>query len=106
MAKQPVYSFVEKKHSRNGIIAASLGGGSLATLLALVLLAFLMKGGAPYWSGAVGFTGIAMAVCGLSYGFASFQDECKYGFFCRFGTLLSTAAITVWFFVVCLGLAS
>ena len=105
MAKQPVYSFTEKKHSRNGIIAASLGGGSLVTLLVLLMLSVLMKGNAPYWSGAFGFMRIAMAVCGLSYGFTSFHDECKYGFFCKFGTLLSAAAVAVWFFVVCIGLA-
>ena len=106
MAKKPVYSFVEKKHSENGIISTLLGAGSLITLVVLLLLAFFMKGTAPYWIGAIGFTGIAMALCGLSYGFASFRDECKYGFFCKFGTIVSAAAIALWFFVVCLGIAN
>lgn len=104
MAKRASYSFVEKKHSSNGIIATVLGGGSVIVLLVLLVIAFVMKGTAADWIGAFGFTGIAMAVCGLAYGFGSFRDECKYTFFSKFGTILSTAAVVAWFFIVCIGL--
>lgn len=106
MAKKQSYSFEEKKHSGNGIVATGLGAGSILMLLVLLLISFLMKGTADSWIGAFGFTGIAMACCGLSYGFSSFRDECKYGFFCKFGTIMSTAAVTAWFFIVCIGLAN
>jgi hypothetical protein len=106
MAKQTGYSFTEKKHSGNGIVSSVLGGGSLVVLILLLLIAFWMRGMAAGWIGAVGFTGIAMAVCGLAYGFASFRDDCKYAFFCKFGTILSTVAIVAWFFIVCVGLAN
>lgn len=105
MAKQKRYSFLEKKHSGNGITAAVLGAGSLAVLLVLLVIAFFLKGNAASWIGAFGFTGIAMAVCGLVYGFSSFYDDCKYTFFSKFGTIISTAAVVGWFFIVCIGLA-
>lgn len=104
MAKQAGYSFVEKKHSGNGIAATALGTGSLAVLLVLLLIAFFMKGTAASWIGAFGFLGIAMAVCGLVYGFSSFHDDCKYTFFSKFGTIISTVSIVAWFFIVCIGL--
>lgn len=106
MAKQTGYSFAEKKHSGNGIVSTVLGAGSLAVLVVLLLIAFFMKGTAAGWIGAFGFTGIAMAVCGLFYGFTSFHDDCKYTFFCKFGTILSTVAVVAWFFIVCIGLAN
>ena len=104
MAKQTGYSFVEKKHSGNGITATVLGGISLVILLVLLLTACVMTGTAAGWIGAFGFTGIAMAVCGLVYGFTSFHDDCKYTFFSKFGTIISTAAVVAWFFIVCIGL--
>lgn len=105
MAKKQSYSFEEKKHSGNGIAATVLGVGSLLMLLVLLMISFLLKGTAAAWIGAFGFTGIAMACCGLSYGFSSFRDECKYSFFCKFGTIMSAVSITAWFFIVCIGLA-
>lgn len=105
MAKQRGYSFVEKKHSSNGMTATVLGAGSLMVLIVLLLIAFFLKGTAAGWIGAFGFTGIAMAVCGLVYGFSSFHDDCKYTFFSKFGTIISAAAVVAWFFIVCMGLA-
>ena len=78
---------------------------SLIVLAGLLGISFLMKGMANTWIGAVGFTGIVMAVCGLWYGFAGFKDDSKSYFCSKCGTILSTVAIAGWFFIVCLGLA-
>ena len=107
MAKRQrqVYSFAEKKYSANGIASAVLGIVSAALLIALLLIAYLLKGRANSWIGALGFTGIVMACCGLRYGFAGFKDDCRSYFCSRFGTVVSLLAIVGWFFIVCLGLA-
>ena len=81
MAKRQVYSFEEKKYSANQIASAVLGVLSVIVLAGLLGISFLMKGMANTWIGAVGFTGIVMAVCGLWYGFAGFKDDSK-SYFC------------------------
>ena len=106
MAKRQVYSFEEKKYSGNSKMAMGLSLCSLLVLLLVLLVSFLLKGRAGAWIGAVGFLGIAAAVCGLAYGFASFKDECKSYFLAMFGTILSAVTIAAWFFIVCIGLAS
>ena len=104
MAKRQVYSFEEKKYSANSIASAILSLLSVLILAGVLLVSFLMKGMANTWIGAVGFTGIVMAFCGLWYGFAGFHDECRAYFCSKFGTIMGTAAIAGWFFIVCLGL--
>lgn len=106
MAKRQSYSFEERKYSANGVASAVLSVLSLLVMAVLLFLSFLMKGMANTWIGAVGFTGIVMACCGLAYGFTSFKDECKSYFCSKFGTIMSTVAISGWFFIVCLGFAS
>ena len=105
MAKRQVYSFEEKKYSANSIASAILSLLSVLILAGVLLVSFLMKGMANTWIGAVGFTGIVMAFCGLWYGFAGFHDECRSYFCSKFGTIMGTAAIAGWFFIVCLELA-
>ena len=95
----------EKKYSANQIASAVLGVLSVIVLAGLLGISFLKKGMANTWIGAVGFTGIVMAVCGLWYGFAGFKDDSKSYFCSKCGTILSTVAIAGWFFIVCLGLA-
>lgn len=104
MAKRQVYSFVEKKHSANGVVSAVLSVLSVLMLAGLLAAAFLLKGQAAEWIGAMGLTGIVMAVCGLRYGFAGFKDECKTYICSKIGTILSTVSIAAWFFIVCIGL--
>ena len=82
MAKRQVYSFEEKKYSANSIASAILSLLSVLILAGVLLVAF----------------------CGLWYGFAGFHDECRSYFCSKFGTIMGTAAIAGWFFIVCLGL--
>lgn len=103
--KQQVYSFTERKYSANGIASAVLSLISLILLIGLLLVSFLLKGKANAWIGALGFTGIVMACCGLRYGIAGFQDDCRSYACSRFGTIAGMASIVGWFFIVCLGLA-
>ena len=77
---------------------------AVGLLVALLILSFLLKGRANSWIGALGFTGIVMACCGLRYGYAGFKDECRSYFCSRFGTIISMLSIVGWFFVVCVGL--
>ncbi len=106
MAKRQVYSFVERKHSANGIASAVLSILSLLVLAALLAVSFLMRGMANTWIGAAGFTGILMAVGGILYGFAGFRDDCKTYICCKIGTILGTLVIAVWFFIVCIGIVN
>lgn len=105
MAKKQVYSFVEKKYSANSIASAVLSIGSVLVLLVVLGASYLMKGRANTWIGAVGFTGIVMAGCGLRYGFIGFRDECKSYFCSKLGTIIGTVAVVAWFFIVCIGIA-
>lgn len=104
MAKRQVYSFVERKHSANGIASACMSVGSILVLLLLLAISFLMKGMAAEWIGAVGIAGILMAFLGLRYGFAGFKDESKTYICCKLGTIVGTMAIAAWFFIVCIGI--
>lgn len=106
MAKKQrqAYSFAEKKYSANGIASAVLSFVSVMMLVGLLLVAFLLKGKANTWIGALGFTGIVMACCGLRYGFVGFKDECRSYFCSKFGTITGMISIVGWFFIVCLGL--
>ena len=105
-AKRQVYSFIEKKHSANGIASAVLSVLSLLVLAALLAVSFLAQGTATEWIGAVGFTGILMAVGGIGYGFAGFKDESKTYICCKLGTILGTMVIAAWFFIVCIGIVN
>lgn len=107
MAKRQrqVYSFAERKYSVNGIASVVLSLISSLLLIGLLFISFLMKGRANTWIGAMGLTGIVMACCGLWYGFAGFQDECRSYFCSKFGTTVSMLSIVGWFFIVCIGLA-
>ena len=105
MAKKQVYSFAEKKYSVNGIASAALSLISIVLLVGMLLISFLMKGRANAWIGALGFTGIVTACCGLRYGFAGFKDECRSYFCSKLGTVTGMVSLVGWFFIVCLGLA-
>ena len=105
-AKRQVYSFIEKKHSANGIASAVLSVLSVLVLLALLAISFLVQGTATEWIGAVGFTGILMAVGGIGYGFAGFKDESKTYICCKLGTILGTLVNAAWFFIVCIGIVN
>lgn len=106
MAKRQVYSFVERKHSANGIASAVMSVGSILVLLILLAISFLLKGMAASWIGAVGIAGIIMACLGLRYGFVGFKDESKSYICCKIGTILGTVAIVAWFFIVCIGIVN
>lgn len=104
MAKRQVYSFVERKHSANGIASSLLSVLSVLILAAVLTASFLMRGMANSWIGAVGFTGIVMAICGIFYGFAGFKDDCKTYICCKLGTILGAISVAAWFFIVCIGI--
>ncbi len=105
MAKRRVYSIIDRKYSSNSIASLVLCIVSLAIFALMLFLSFWLKGGAGPWAGAFGVTGIVMAILGLRYGFLGFKDDCKSYFCCKAGTILSTFAIVLWFFVVCVGIA-
>lgn len=106
MAKRQTYSFVEQKHSANGIASALLSVLSLLVLAGLLAVSFLLQGMAADWIGAAGFAGILMAVGGVLYGFAGFKDDCKTYICCKIGTILGTVVIAAWFFIVCIGIVN
>ena len=106
MAKRQTYSFVEQKHSANGIASALLRVLSLLVLAGLLAVSFLLQGMAADWIGAAGLAGILMAVGGVLYGFAGFKDDCKTYICCKLGTILGTVVIAAWFFIVCIGIVN
>lgn len=106
MAKRQTYSFMERKHSANGIASALLSVLSLLVLGGLLAVSYVMRGMAASWIGAAGFAGILMAIGGVLYGFAGFKDDCKTYVCCKIGTILGTAVIAAWFFIVCIGIVN
>ncbi len=106
MAKKVSYSFETRKHSVNGITATVLGSISCVLFAVLLGIAWQTRGNGAPWMGAAGFTGLAMAFCGLTFGFASFRDDCKYAFFSKFGTVWCAIWLIVWFLIFCFGLAA
>lgn len=106
MAKRQTYSFMEQKHSANGIAAAVLSILSALVLVGLLAVSYLMRGMAAAWIGAIGFSGILMAAGGILYGFAGFRDECKSYICCKIGAVLGTVVIAAWFFIVCIGIVN
>ncbi len=106
MQKNQSYSFTETKRSANAILSVLLGIGSTLVILALFGLSFWLKGSAGSWAGAIGFTGIVMSALGMRYGLVSFHDECRSYTCSKLGTISSSVALVIWFFVVCIGLVN
>lgn len=104
MAKKTMYSFEEKRHSENGIIATVMGAVSLVFLLAMIYASYYMRGNAGIYAGAFGVGGIVMALAGFVLGIASFSEKnIKYKY-PKIGSVLSGVAFALWLGLYLIGI--
>lgn len=104
MAKKVMYSFEEKRHSVNGIIATIMGGVSLLFLLAMIYASYYMRGHAGLYAGAFGVCGIIFALAGFILGIFSFSEKnIKYKY-PKIGSVLSGVAFAVWLGLYLIGI--
>lgn len=104
MAKKVLYSFTDKKHTRNGILSSILAGVSLLIFLILAVISFLMRGAAGTYVGALGLSAMVLSFTGLVIGLKSFAEKDKLYFYSKLGSV-SCGVITIgWLALVLIGL--
>ena len=81
MARKPMYSFAEKRHSKRGITASVLGGVSFLIFCVLAYLSFYFRGQGGQYLGAIGLTAMIMSFSGLILGFLSLTEKNSISFF-------------------------
>ncbi len=98
------YTFIEKKNSKGGILAAQLAGVSLALLIIDSVLSFAFRGSAGAIAGVIALAAMALSVYGFIIGMRSFNDrECspKYSVI---GSIFSGVVMVGWLTVFLTGL--
>ncbi len=96
MAKRMMYSFEEKKHSGNGIIATIMGSISLLFLLAMIYASYYMRGDAGLYAGAFGVCGLMFSLTGFILGISGFSEKnIKYKY-PKIGSVLSGVVFVAW----------
>lgn len=105
MAKRKMYTFSEKRHSKQGVTSTVLGSISLLLFLILAYAAYWMYGEGGPVIGALGFTGLVFAVCGLVKGLLSFREKHILHTFSKAGSMISSVAFVVWIFVILIGVS-
>lgn len=103
MARRKMYTFSERRQSRQGVTSTILGSISLLLFFILAYAAYWMYGEGGPVIGALGFTGLVFAVCGLVKGLLSFREKHMLYSFSKAGSIISSVALVVWIFVTLLG---
>ena len=104
MAKKMMYSFEEKKHSVNGIIATIMGTVSLVFLLAMIYASYYMRGDAGLYAGAFGVCGIIFVLAGFILGIISFSEKnIKYKY-PKIGSVMSGVVFVIWLGLYLIGI--
>lgn len=104
MAKKYSYK-LERRTGRRGLMSTALAGASIILLLGLLTACAALKGSAGPWVGAMGFSGMLVALAGVVIGLRSFRDRQRSYGFSKAGTIISGIMFAVWFILFCRGLA-
>lgn len=105
MARRKMYTFSEKRHSRQGIVSTVLGGLSLLIFVVLVYVSWWFYGEGGIYLGSIGILGILFAVSGLIKGLGSFREKHIMHTFSKAGSIISSVAFVIWIFVILLGVS-
>ena len=103
MARKPMYSFAEKKHSKRGITASVLGGVSFLIFCVLAYLSFYFRGQGGQYLGAIGLTAMIMSFAGLILGFLSLTEKNSISFFPKLGAILNGVIFLGWVEIFLIG---
>lgn len=104
MARKPMYSFAEKKHSQKGIVSSVLGGVSLLIFFVLAYLSYYFGGKGGAYLGGFGLAAMIMSLTGLVYGFMSLMEKNSLSFFPKLGALLNGGIFIGWIGIILIGI--
>lgn len=103
MARRPMYSFEEKKHSFNGIISTIMGLVGFCTLIGMIYASYYNRGHAGIYAGAFGITGMVFSLAGFIIGIRSFSERnIKYKY-PKLGSFLCGIAFVLWLGILAMG---
>lgn len=105
MAKKYSYK-LEKRTGGRGLLSTVMAGASIILLLALLTACAALKGSAGPWAGALGFSGMLVALGGVIIGLQSFHDRQRSYGFSKAGTIMNGIMFAVWFILFCRGLSA
>lgn len=94
--------FSDKSHTVNGIISTIVGAISVAIMFTIITVSCMQRGEAGVYIGAIGLTGLIIAIVGLYLGIKSFGERECYYLFSKIGCILNTVMILIWvsFYVI------
>ena len=102
--KNRKYGQAKLKHSKRGIMSCVLSGLVLIMLISMLAKAYISRGEAAPFIGALGFLSAILAGCGLYTGIRGFKEREKDYLTCRIGTACSAAFILGFILIFCRGL--
>lgn len=102
--KNRKYGQAKLKHAKRGIISCVLSGIVLILLVSMLAKAYVSRGEAAPFIGALGLSSMALAGCGLYMGIRGFKEREKDYLTCRIGVGCCGAFILGFIFIFCRGL--
>lgn len=102
--KNRKYGQAKLKHSKRGIFSCVISGVVLVTLTAMLVKAYVSRGGAAPIVGALGLISMILAGCGLYMGIRGFKEREKDYLTCKIGTACSGLIILGFILIFCRGL--
>ena len=98
------YGQAKLKHSKRGIFSCVISGVVLVLLTAMLAKAYVSRGGATPFIGALGLISMILAGCGLYMGIRGFKEREKDYLTCKIGTACSGLIILGFILIFCRGL--
>ena len=98
------YGQAKLKHSKRGIFSCVISGVVLVLLTAMLAKAYVSRGGATPFIGALGLISMILAGCGLYMGIRGFKEREKDYLTCKIGTTCSGLIILGFILIFCRGL--
>ena len=98
------YGQAKLKHSKRGIFSCVISGVVLVLLTAMLAKAYVSRGGATPFIGALGLISMILAGCGLYMGIRGFKEREKDYLTCKIGVACSASFIFGFILIFCRGL--
>lgn len=102
--KNRKYGQAKLKHAKRGIMSCVLSGLVLILLVSMLLKAYISRGEAAPFIGALGLISMILAGCGLYMGIRGFKEREKDYLTCKIGTACSSLFILGFILIFCRGL--
>ncbi len=102
--KNRKYGQAKLKHSKRGISSCVISGVVLVLLTAMLAKAYVSRGGAAPFIGALGLVSMILSGCGLYMGIHGFKEREKDYLTCKIGVACSASFILGFILIFCRGL--